>query len=283
MPPISFGSGAYVHCGKAGLRSHAKVFPLSTMCFTLWLRHVKPTNMFTSCVVFDDNMAELHRDLHNSPLSNLIVLLTPFTGGLLWVEGEGAEERTFGKQKITGGPASWSSAIVLAAGERAHCVLTWSGRRLVLVGFNIRFVERLPGADKKFLVTLGFPLDHRALNSLSPSPGLGPPPNPSKHALTPTPHGPLEPSQTAPIFVELCAGSALLSATARERGYSILPVGWGGNKHRSFAHTLQLDLRKESTWAFVKRVFDNRRVVWVHIAPPCGTASRKHLLAQACL
>ena len=103
--------------------------------------------MFTSCVVFDDNMAELHRDLHNSPLSNLIVPLTPFRGGLLWVEGEGAEERTFGNQKITGGPVSWSEgAIVLAAGERAHCVLPWSGRRLVLVGFNIRFVERLPRA-----------------------------------------------------------------------------------------------------------------------------------------
>ena len=32
---VSFGSGAYVHYGKAGLRSNAKVFPLSTMCFTL--------------------------------------------------------------------------------------------------------------------------------------------------------------------------------------------------------------------------------------------------------
>ncbi|CAE7332700.1 PARP6, partial [Symbiodinium sp. CCMP2456] len=57
-------------------------------------------------------------------------------------------------------------------------------------------------------------------------------------------------------------------------GYGILPVDWGGNKHRSFAHTLQLDLRKDSTWSFIRRVFECRRVVWVHIAPPCGTASR---------
>ena len=271
---VSFGSGAYVHFGTAGLRNNAKVFPLSTMCFALWLRHVKLLNMFTSCVVFDDNKAELHRDLRNSPLSNLIVPLTRFRGGLLWVEGEGTEERTFGKQKITGVPVHWAGgAIVLAAGERAHCVLPWSGRRLVLVGFNIRFAERLARADRRFLLTLGFPLDRTALSNLRAPPSPDPPDRPEP-AATSTPLSPLQPSRAVPLFIELCAGSALLSAAARDRGYSILPVDWGGNKHRSFAHTLQLDLRKESTWTFVKRVFDSRRVVWVHVAPPCGTASR---------
>ena len=152
-------------------------------------------------------------------------------------------------------------------------MLPWSGRRLVLVGFNIRFAERLARADRRFLLTLGFPLDHTALSNLR-APLSPDPPDSPEPAATSTPLSPLQPSRAVPLFIELCAGSALLSATARDRGYSILPVDWGGNKHRSFAHTLQLDLRKESTWTFVKRVFDSRRVVWVHVAPPCGTASR---------
>ncbi|CAE7332374.1 PARP6 [Symbiodinium sp. CCMP2456] len=37
-------------------------------------------------------------------------------------------------------------------------------------------------------------------------------------------------------------------------GYAILPVDWSGNKHRSFARTLQLDFRKDSTWSFIRRL-----------------------------
>ena len=47
-----------------------------------------------------------------------------------------------------------------------------------------------------------------------------------------------------------------------------MPIDWAGNKHRSFAHVVQLDLRKASTWSFVERILECRRVIWVHIAPP---------------
>ena len=105
--------------------------------------------------------------------------------------------------------------------ERFVC-LSSAGVLLVCVSSQQR-PGKLAGATAQHAV-LSAPLGQGFKQPVA-FPGLGPPPNPSKHALTPTPHGPL--------FV-----------------------------------------RKESTWAFVKRVFDNRRVVWVHIAPPCRTASR---------
>ena len=137
---FSFGSGAYVHGGVVGLRANTKEFPLSTMCLALWLRHVRPDLKFTSCMVLHECQADLHRDLQNSPLVNIIVPLSSFSGGTLWVEGEGCEKRKFGVTDIEGGPVPWKDgAIVLHAAERAHCVLPWSGTRTVLVGLMSGF------------------------------------------------------------------------------------------------------------------------------------------------
>ena len=163
----SFGSGAYVHGGVVGLRANTKDYPLSTMCLALWLRRVQPGLKFTSVMVLHQCQAELHRDLQNSHLVNIIVPLTAFSGGTLWVEGEGCEKRKFNASEIEGGPVPWrDGAIVLHAAERAHCVLPWSGTRTVLVGFNVRFSEKLPAASRRLLVSLGFPIDCTSLRNL---------------------------------------------------------------------------------------------------------------------
>ena len=284
---VSFGSGAYVHGGVVGLRANTKEFPLSTMCLSLWLRHVQPGFKFTSCMVLHECQAALHRDLQNSPLVNIIVPLSSFSGGTLWVEGEGCEKQKFGGTDIEGGPVPWKDgAIVLHAAERAHCVLPWSGTRTVLVGFNVRFSEKLSISSKRLLVSLGFPIGCSSLRNLELPKQQSLLEDATIAATTHAPQTPLPvaqetvsatthaPQTPKPVFIELCAGSALLSATARERGYSIMPIDWAGNKHRSFAHVVQLDLRKASTWSFVERILECRRVIWMHVAPPCGTASR---------
>ena len=50
-----------------------------------------------------------------------------------------------------------------------------------------------------------------------------------------------------PLFIEVCAGSALLSSLAREAGFSILPIDGGQRAARSYAHVLRLDLREDHT------------------------------------
>jgi len=65
---------------------------------------------------------------------------------------QGLESRQFGNATIIGGPVS--------VDRRRHCVLPWTRRRTVLIGFNIRF------AVKRLLVSLGFPIDSRSLRNL---------------------------------------------------------------------------------------------------------------------
>ena len=78
----------------------------------------------------------------------------------------------------------------------------------------------------------------------------------------------------APIFVEVCCGSALLSACASKMGFRILPIDFDGNKHRPFVHVVELDLRKKTTWDFLEHLVLTKRPFHFHAAPPCGPASR---------
>ena len=80
-----------------------------------------------------------------------------------------------------------------------------------------------------------------------------------------------------PLFLEICSGSALLSYVAKEAGYIAVPIDWHHNRQKSCVHTLQLDLRLASTWSFLRGTCSSCNVAWIHMAPPCGTASRKLL------
>ena len=80
--------------------------------------------------------------------------------------------------------------------------------------------------------------------------------------------------QEAPLFIEACCGCALLSACVSKHGFDVLPIDFQGNKHRPFVHIVELDLRKESTWEFLRFLVQSRRPFHFHAAPPCGTASR---------
>jgi len=46
----------------------------------------------------------------------------------------------------------------------------------------------------------------------------------------------------APLLVEVCCGSALLSACVSKAGVDTLPIDFQGNKHRPFVHVANLDL-----------------------------------------
>ena len=76
------------------------------------------------------------------------------------------------------------------------------------------------------------------------------------------------------LVIELCAGSAKLSSACAKVGFTALAVDFSGNKHTTFHHVVYLDLRLSESWQLLRRLVDQHSTVWVHIAPPCGTASR---------
>ena len=59
----------------------------------------------------------------------------------------------------------------------------------------------------------------------------------------------------AHLFVEACCGCALLSSSCVAKvGFEVMPmpIDFEGNKHRPYAHVIQLDLRKPETWEFLR-------------------------------
>ena len=78
-----------------------------------------------------------------------------------------------------------------------------------------------------------------------------------------------------PTFLELCCGSAGLTASANKAGYRGLGIDWIRNKAKSTkAHILNLDLTEPDSQKFVMDMINSKKVHAVHMGPPCGTASR---------
>ena len=77
-----------------------------------------------------------------------------------------------------------------------------------------------------------------------------------------------------PIFIELCSGCGILSATISAAGFQVMAVDHSHNKHKTPIKTVNLDLTKSESWETLRYIIKNCRVLAVHIAPPCGTCSR---------
>ena len=78
----------------------------------------------------------------------------------------------------------------------------------------------------------------------------------------------------SPLFIELCSGCGILSATVASAGFHTMAVDHEHNKHHTKVKTFSLDLTKYNSWVTLEHIVQNCNVIGVHIAPPCGTCSR---------
>ena len=76
------------------------------------------------------------------------------------------------------------------------------------------------------------------------------------------------------VSIELCAGSAVLSAAAQRHGYRVLPVDCKRNRHKPRCRIVSLDLAEAHAWEVLEYIVDTCDVAAVHLAPPCGTCSK---------
>ena len=98
----------------------------------------------------------------------------------------------------------------------------------------------------------------------------GPKLAPERPKLTP-PAASLRPRK---IMLELCAGHAGLSAAFHDVGFEAIPVDWSGNRHQASIPIMVADLTTSHGQELVWRVIKEGKVAFVHMGPPCGTASR---------
>ena len=75
-------------------------------------------------------------------------------------------------------------------------------------------------------------------------------------------------------MLELFAGSAVLCSVAKQQGlYNSIAVD-KTQKHGCFSSIIRLDLTREADSSLVDAWLDSGLLIWVHLAPVCGTASR---------
>ena len=73
------------------------------------------------------------------------------------------------------------------------------------------------------------------------------------------------------VTLELCAGSAMLSAILKRDGFNSIAVDFTGNRHKPHVHAQSLDLRLDSTWRFLEHLVFTQVLFHCHAGPPCGT------------
>ena len=75
-----------------------------------------------------------------------------------------------------------------------------------------------------------------------------------------------------PISLEICCGHAGLSVALQMQGWQVKPIDWIGNEHKPRIPVLHKDFTDQKQVHQVIRMLD--RASCVHMAPPCGTASK---------
>ena len=279
--------GAYNHGGVTGIRTVSRSMPDVCQFFCACVRQVAPSFQFTTVVITQDMKSPVHQDCFNSSLPNLLVPLTTFTGGHVFVEHpEGQDKHLLDGQEFVGfrldcDQAPWS----FDAKHCRHFTLDWEGSRVMLVAFTVGHLAGLSDADQQELTSLGFSLpredvqrgpkflpfrytnnDIRCCNA-----GVATDTAPRIPVVPSAPYGDL-PGE-GPLLIEICAGSASLSHAAVQRGFSVMPIDHAHNRRRPKCKIVTLDLSKKHAWDILEFVIKNRKVVLAFAAPPCGACS----------
>ena len=255
----AFYSGGKNKGGVFGLRKSCLAFPRVVRVLTSLIRQAVPHLPFTSLAILDQVQSGPHRDLLNSSSPNVVIPLTSFEGGGIWIEDQsGATTRIVHGKPLSGNVCDFSLGHVLVPARTCyHQTEPWSGRRVVLVGYCLD--NKFSAQDAEHLRSLGFPLPQEVGQAVV--------------ACSSPPEAPVSLTR-APVFLELCAGSAILSSCFREAGWDIVAVDNKHNRFHTLAKVCTLDLSLDSSWEYLRWICQEFPVRWVHAAPPCGTSSR---------
>ena len=126
---------------------------------TAALRGAFPGRCFSTLVVFTNTQTAPHKDV-NAPFPNLLLPLSKFTAGQVWLEdSEGDVYRTVAGQARPGRLLDVAAGpCLLEAHKYLHATEPWQGCRIVLVGFTVRRLHLLSPDQVTLLAALGFVL-----------------------------------------------------------------------------------------------------------------------------
>ena len=105
--------------------------------------------VFTSFAILCDQEAKPHRDSGNEAVPNVVIKLSDFQGGGLWIEDPlGLDPQVIDGRTIQGTNTDFEhETIVFNAKEALHMTLPWQGTRAVLAVYSVQGVDRIPADE----------------------------------------------------------------------------------------------------------------------------------------
>ena len=265
----AFYTGAFRKGGLVGLRTSCRDFPLSTEVLTRYVRQVRPQAVFSSLAILDNVMSNYHKDVANAHVDNHVFKLSQFSEGGVWCEDtSGTELREIHGRSVPGKVIPFvDNVLSLPAYKALHATEPWSGSRVVLATYCLQCLDNLQPADLQQLLQLGFQpnlatgdlhacsLD--APSETSASSGSGP-------CLQPT---------QPPLVLEVCAGTAGISASLIHIGFNAIALDHKRVPGAKAAIQIA-DLVSKHGRELAERFLRHPRCIGMWAAPVCGTASR---------
>ena len=270
----SFTTGLYARV-KVSLRRNAKLYPNSTKVLSGFVRQVHPDHVFSSIIIFDSVETAAHVDSLNAPCDNLVVGLSDFSGGELWVEwpstaprspGLRYETRALGSSSVLGAlmPVA-QHPIVFCAKYLRHETCPFEGRRVVLVAYSLQATAHADQEDRDFLNSLGFQM-----------------PGPSELTRTNVDpprilHGTDGAPARAPSLAQVFSGDGSLASGFHKIGWDTLAIDRavppGKHKHQP----LLCELATSAGQEFALKILKDFGPTVVYLRPPCRTANRARM------
>ncbi|CAE7579831.1 SLC24A2 [Symbiodinium sp. CCMP2592] len=244
---FSWSTGAYVHGGVHGCRQHMHQFPVTSAFLAKVFKEYHPRLPVTSLSLTRNVRTALHLDANNA-LCYLNGLIKDASGDTVCPTDP----------SLLGSHLDFRDSTLAFDPHKKHLTLPWTqGPRIVLIGFVVKATAEIPDQDAEMLLRAAW-IAHSTFSGLS------------SRSLVPK----AKSSRGAPLAIQLCAGSGLLSASVKAANIDTLAVDFHGNRSRPYVHVVGLDLTLPASWEYLTTVLETRQVVHVHVTPPAGTTRR---------
>eukprot|EP00439_Symbiodinium_sp_Y106_P006920 s5275_g1.t1 len=143
--------------GRQTFSRHAEC----NVTFGALINHLKPDHIWSSISISKNMLTPPHRDQQNHSSDTLLVGLSHFDEGGVWVEGEGGCHFEDTPYRLRGGfrHCITMQALLFPAHSHFHCTNRWSfADGVMLAAYCARPLQHLQPADASLLEELGFQL-----------------------------------------------------------------------------------------------------------------------------
>ena len=158
----AFRAGMYIKGGIVGLHKSCRTHPWANKAIARYVLEqaaaVGFSSHFTSAVVLVNTKTDPHKDQANTGEENIIIPVTRFEDGGLWVErAGGATFRVVGNERVPGVVLNFNGKpLTIDAKNYYHATEPWVGDRIVISAYTLRNASSLRPQDTSDLKDLGF-------------------------------------------------------------------------------------------------------------------------------